>query len=436
MPGIFISYRREDCPGHAGRIFDRLRSRFGGDVVFMDVTAIEPGVDFVEVLHKAVGSCDALLAVIGPQWLSATHDGKRRLDDPNDFVRIEIAGALERNVRVLPVLVEGASIPPTEGLPSDLHALTRRQAIELRDARWDDDIERLLEGLEKFLKAGSPAQQPLRAGETRPAVAIAAGGDRKEAKSSSGRRIAIGAFAVLIVVAAAAALWFLPARDSGTVTETPDQTLAQKPAAVPEPIVANPPASQPALAPASPASPPPPANTPASSPRPANTAAAPNVVGKTILEARELLRRAGFRFLIRLSADRSTEPGIVQAQALDESTGSNEPRRVVLTAVASSTVLVHVIKGDERKADALVAYLKDQPSTIGSIVRGQGVVPRAEGVGRVAYSEERLAVQAEAIAKDASGYLARIGNRRTLQATLNPRVARGAIIVNLYERAP
>jgi hypothetical protein len=160
------------------------------------------------------------------------------------------------------------------------------------------------------------------------------------------------------------------------------------------------------------------------------------VVGKTILEARELLRRAGFRFLIRLSADRSTEPGIVQAQALDESTGSNEPRRVVLTAVATSTVLVHVIKGDERKADALVAYLKDQPSTIGSIVRGQGVVPRAEGVGRVAYSEERLAVQAEAIAKDASAYLARIGNRRTLQATLNPRVARGAIIVNLYERAP
>ena len=101
MPGIFISYRREDSPGHAGRIFDRLRSRFGSDVVFMDVTAIEAGVDFVDVLHKAVGSCDALLAIIGPQWLSAAHDGKPRLEDPHDFVRIEIAGALQRNVRVL-----------------------------------------------------------------------------------------------------------------------------------------------------------------------------------------------------------------------------------------------------------------------------------------------------------------------------------------------
>jgi hypothetical protein len=83
-----------------------------------------------------------------------------------------------------------------------------------------------------------------------------------------------------------------------------------------------------------------------------------------------------------------------------------------------------------------VTYLKDEPSTIGSIVRGMAVAPRADGVGRVAYSEDRLAAQAEAIAKDASEYLARTGSGRTLQPNLNPRVARGSIIVNLYERAP
>jgi hypothetical protein len=159
----------------------------------------------------------------------------------------------------------------------------------------------------------------------------------------------------------------------------------------------------------------------------------PDVVGKTILEAREILRKAGFRFLIRLSG-KSKEPGIVETQMLDEA--SKESKRVLLTAVPASTVLVHVVKGDEQKADALVTYLKDEPSTIGSIVRGMAVAPRADGVGRVAYSEDRLAAQAEAIAKDASEYLARTGSSRTLQPNLNPRVARSTIIVNLYERAP
>ena len=482
MSGIFISYRRDDSPGHAGRIFDRLRSRFGSDVVFMDVTAIEVGVDFVDVLHKAVGSCDALLAIIGPQWLSATHDGKRRLDDPRDFVRLEIAGALERKVRVLPVLVEGASVPSTEDLPADLQALTRRQAIELRDARWDDDIDRLVEGLEKFVKAASPSGQSLAPHEEAARVTpLATADNRSSAQASAGRGIAIGAFAALILVVAAVLAWrggLVPGSTSGTVvdpraqTATPGPAVGQgtqpavTPAANPNsgpdttpPIessarttpvqpaaradstqpVANPtpvqPSSTPSPAPARASTPSSRASAPTTpSVGRANAVAMPDVVGKTILEAREILRNAGFRFLIRLREDKSLNPGIVETQQLGESTGSNLPRVVVLTAVATSTISVHVTKGDERKADALVAYLKDQPSTIGSIVRPVVAVPRPDLVERVGYSDERLAGQAAAIAKDTSEYLARAGNPRSMQPTLRPRVVPGHIIVALYER--
>ena len=111
MNGIFISYRRDDSAGHAGRLFDRLVARFGKDAVFMDVEGIEAGVDFVETIEKAVGGCDVLLAVIGRTWLdSRDSKGKRRLDDEQDFIRLETSAALARNVRVIPVLVEGASV--------------------------------------------------------------------------------------------------------------------------------------------------------------------------------------------------------------------------------------------------------------------------------------------------------------------------------------
>jgi beta-lactam-binding protein with PASTA domain len=159
---VFISYRREDCPGHAGRIFDRLRARFGPTSVFMDVTDIEAGVDFVEVLERAVGSCDVLLAVIGTEWISATdRSGRRRLDDPQDFIRLEIGAALKRNVRVIPVLVEGAMMPRAEELPPDLAALVRRQAVELRDIHWNADVEDLTAALDRVLPSSpGPASQP------------------------------------------------------------------------------------------------------------------------------------------------------------------------------------------------------------------------------------------------------------------------------------
>ena len=98
QPGIFISYRREDASGHAGRLYDRLCERFGKNRLFMDVDTLELGLDFVEGIEHAIGSAGVLLAVIGRSWIRVEDEhGKRRLDDPNDFVRLEIAGALERN---------------------------------------------------------------------------------------------------------------------------------------------------------------------------------------------------------------------------------------------------------------------------------------------------------------------------------------------------
>ncbi len=124
----------------------------------MDVTGIDAGVDFVHTLEQAVGSCEVLLAIIGPGWLASANGKGRRLDDPEDFVRIEIAAALARDVRVIPVLIAGASLPPAEALPGDLALLGRRQAVELRDARWDSDTEDLVASVERQLGA-SPGRR-------------------------------------------------------------------------------------------------------------------------------------------------------------------------------------------------------------------------------------------------------------------------------------
>jgi hypothetical protein len=149
MSRIFISYRREDSAGYAGRLYERLSKRFGGDDVFMDITTVEPGLDFVEVIEKAVGSCDVLIALIGRQWLTVTDaTGHRRLDDPEDFVQLEIATALDRNIRVIPVLVGGATMPHSTDLPNALKKLSRRHALEISDTRFHYDVTRLIETLE------------------------------------------------------------------------------------------------------------------------------------------------------------------------------------------------------------------------------------------------------------------------------------------------
>ena len=158
---IFVSYRREDARGDAGRLTDNLKSQFGDKQIFRDIEAIEPGLDFVEAINKAVSSSAVLLAIIGPQWLKVVdQEGRRRIDDPNDFVRIEIAAALSRNIRVIPVLVGGAAMPKAEELPAPLESFSRRQAHELSDGRWEYDVGQLMETLEKAGIEPVPKAEP------------------------------------------------------------------------------------------------------------------------------------------------------------------------------------------------------------------------------------------------------------------------------------
>lgn len=162
MQGIFISYRRQDSQSAAGRLADDIKERMAGVSLFRDVETIEPGIDFVDAIGRALHSCAVLIAVIGPRWTTVTDAaGQRRLDDPNDYTRLEIATALARkDVRVIPVLVEGAQMPSSGELPENLQPLSRRNAIELTDKRWDYDVSQLVETLYKALGIQPPAPQP------------------------------------------------------------------------------------------------------------------------------------------------------------------------------------------------------------------------------------------------------------------------------------
>jgi hypothetical protein len=144
----FISYRRDDSAGHAGRVHDRLEREFGRDLLFMDVDAIPLGADFVEVLSTEVAKCDVLLAIIGPSWLDACdEDGNRRLESEHDFVRIEIAAALKRSIPVIPILLEGTRMPKADRLPEEIKPLTRRNALDVRHASFHADMDKLIRGL-------------------------------------------------------------------------------------------------------------------------------------------------------------------------------------------------------------------------------------------------------------------------------------------------
>jgi hypothetical protein len=148
---VFVSYRREDTSGHAGRLYDALVSRFGSQNVFIDVDTIAPGTDYTKAIERAVTSCDVFIALIGPGWLTVTDaDGRRRLEQPNDAVRLELESALSRDLVVIPICVHGGAIPPADALPSSLAPLALRQAIELRDSVWHEDVQRLIRRLERI----------------------------------------------------------------------------------------------------------------------------------------------------------------------------------------------------------------------------------------------------------------------------------------------
>src|SRR5215212_2832334 len=144
-PGrIFISYRRAESAYPAGWLYERLASHFGREDIIRDIDSIEPGDDFVDVIGRSVASCDVMLVVIGIRWTSIEDvDGRRRLDIPDDFVRREIEAALERDIRVIPILVDGATMPRNEQLPPSLVKLSRRQALELSPQRFQYDTDRL-----------------------------------------------------------------------------------------------------------------------------------------------------------------------------------------------------------------------------------------------------------------------------------------------------
>jgi len=150
MPNIFISYRRADSSAYVGRIYDRLVEAFGKKHVFKDVDNIPVGVDFRQVLSREVNKCDIVLVVIGRYWISVTDDyGRRRIDNPDDFVRIEVASALARpNCLVVPVLLQGAPMPPPNYLPPDLQLLPYKNAAVVRDdPDFHNDLSRLVIGL-------------------------------------------------------------------------------------------------------------------------------------------------------------------------------------------------------------------------------------------------------------------------------------------------
>jgi hypothetical protein len=151
--GIYISYRRDDASFLAGRLYEQLSLHFGEKQIFMDIDAIALGEDFVKVIEEAVGKCDVLIAVIGKNWLISNDDqGNRRLDNPEDFVRMEIGAAFKRKIRLIPVLLDGALMPRADELPEDLKPLVRRNALPITDTSFQGDCQRLTGAIRQVLE--------------------------------------------------------------------------------------------------------------------------------------------------------------------------------------------------------------------------------------------------------------------------------------------
>jgi len=220
MPGIFLSYRRSDAGGWAGRLSESLRRFLPGVDTFMDVDNIPPGVRFGDYIAQAVGSCDVLLVLIGPHWANA--DNLRRLGEPQDFVRLEIEAAMKRDIRVIPTRVGDTPLPAPTSLPESVRGLLDRQDFVISDRSWNDDCRRLASLLRPLV--------------SRPAA---------EGAVSHRRSLLAGTAAAAGVCAAAVLGWRLLRNDAG-------ERLAAAPAAgrvQPSAAVPDPPASAAATAP-------------------------------------------------------------------------------------------------------------------------------------------------------------------------------------------
>jgi hypothetical protein len=157
VPSIFLSYRRADTGGYAGRLADSLERHFGKGSVFQDVETIVPGSNFMQTIDAAIARCDVLVVLIGNTWLAERNaNGGMRLNDPDDFVRLEVAAGLRAKTHVIPVLVEGTAMPVETDLPGDLKPLARIQALELSDTRWEYDVQRLAQVVRTLTGVKSP----------------------------------------------------------------------------------------------------------------------------------------------------------------------------------------------------------------------------------------------------------------------------------------
>ena len=218
---IFISYRRDDSEGEAGRLFDDLVRTFGDDSVFMDVAGINPGIDFRKAIDDNVATCGVLLAMIGPNWATITNSaGERRLDDANDFVRLEIASALARNIAVIPVLVHDAKMPRPDDLPDNLKDLAYRNSVEITHARWNSDVQLLTKALGQYVAASSATStEPVHATVSvqLPPPNVAA----EQPAAAKGSKIPLMAGAAAAVIVVIAVIAFVAMHHTGTSTQAP-----------------------------------------------------------------------------------------------------------------------------------------------------------------------------------------------------------------------
>jgi ABC-type branched-subunit amino acid transport system substrate-binding protein len=219
IPGrIFMSYRREDTDYPAAWLYDLLVEHFGTNEVFRDIDSIEPGDDFAEAISNAVGSCDVLLALIGDRWLTVTDEDKhRRVDNPNDYVRLEIEAALARNVRVIPILVDGVRMPRADELPASLAKLARRQALELPPRGFNTEIGRLFGVLDRTVReAREQTRENAVADHGSPPESGIPGNDAAQRRRFL-RRPAGTAFIAMVIIAALCSIGFYvyPSDDGG-----------------------------------------------------------------------------------------------------------------------------------------------------------------------------------------------------------------------------